>query len=710
MGAPESSAQADGGDAAAARTLAAMAKPRSLRRAALAGSAVALLIDLVLLLAGHATLLRDPGPLGGIYDAQGRAFLDGNLSVDAAKVGFEGFLIDGKTYVYYGPFPALLRLPVLAVTHGLDGRLTQLSMLLGLAVMLGAGAAVQREVRRLMRPGAEIGRGDVLATFGLQLALGAGSIVLFLAGRPVVYNETELWGAALSVAALAAIVAVVRRPATRTILLAGLLALLAINTRVSVGLGPPLALSVLSLGVAGRLNVPRFGPAGRALAALAPRGTHPRGDKRLLALLAAAALVPVLASMVVTQAKFGQPVGIPLDKQANVPIDPVRRAALEANDGKLFAPRFMPTTVLAATRPDAVGGFRAFPFVGPPRQRPTVVGDVVFNDLEPALSMTTSMPLFVVLTLVALVVLIRRRDQWALFGVLVASAGGFVTTVGLAYTSTRYLADILPFLFLGAAIGTQALLARRHRHGRLLAAAFVALGAAGFVVNAGAGVVTQRLLNPETPASDRAAFIEDEDDIDDALGRRPHGVASGPTLPARVAEPGNLFVLDGCAGLYVAGYGRWLPVERTGRSGLNRLSVVFPARSGGRPEALLTIGRGPGRTTVVSRAAGGHVRMEVLSGGRRTTGPGPSVAVAPGRPAVVVVSFDPLTSVYFASVQVDGENAASGPAPFVAGAPLTLGRDPASPRLAPFSGRVRALPSQTSVCRTLVRRGALEPS
>src|SRR3954454_7349552 len=232
--------------------LAAMVGPRSLRRAALAGSALALLADVILLLAGHATLLRDPGPLGGIYDVQGRAFLHGNLSVDAAKAGFEGFLIDGKTYVYYGPVPAILRMPVLAVTHGLDGRLTQLSMLLGLAVMLGAGAAVQREVRRLVRAGGPITRADVWITFGLQLALGAGSIVLFLASRPIVYNETELWGAAFALAALAAIVAVIRRPATWTVLLAGLFALLAMNTRVSVGLGPPLALSVLALGVAGR--------------------------------------------------------------------------------------------------------------------------------------------------------------------------------------------------------------------------------------------------------------------------------------------------------------------------------------------------------------------------------------------------------------------------------------------------------------------------
>ncbi len=51
-------------------------------------------------------------------------------------VGYEGFIVDHRTYMYFGPFPALLRLPVLAVTHGLDGRLTPWSMTVAFVVAL----------------------------------------------------------------------------------------------------------------------------------------------------------------------------------------------------------------------------------------------------------------------------------------------------------------------------------------------------------------------------------------------------------------------------------------------------------------------------------------------------------------------------------------------------------------------------------------------
>ena len=47
--------------------------------------------------------------------------------------------VGGNTYLYFGPVLSLLRLPVLAVTHGLDGRLTLMSMVLGFAALLAAG-------------------------------------------------------------------------------------------------------------------------------------------------------------------------------------------------------------------------------------------------------------------------------------------------------------------------------------------------------------------------------------------------------------------------------------------------------------------------------------------------------------------------------------------------------------------------------------------
>ena len=113
---------------------------------------MAFVLDVLLLSAGKLDLFPDPGLLGGFYDAQGRAMLDGRLAVDPAAAGFEGFAVDGNTYIYFGPVLSLLRLPVLAVTHGLDGRLTVASMVLGFAVLLAAGAWLHWQVRSLARP------------------------------------------------------------------------------------------------------------------------------------------------------------------------------------------------------------------------------------------------------------------------------------------------------------------------------------------------------------------------------------------------------------------------------------------------------------------------------------------------------------------------------------------------------------------------------
>ena len=165
---------------------------RRFARAALLGSIAALVLDVLMLSGGHAGLSSDPGILGGFYDAQARAMLDAKLAVDPALVGFEGFLIDGSTYVYFGPVPSILRMPVLLVTDGLDGRLTQLSMLLAFGVLLAAGARLHWQARSLVRPDAPAGRTDSLWAFLMAFTLGAGAVPLFLAARPVVYHETEL--------------------------------------------------------------------------------------------------------------------------------------------------------------------------------------------------------------------------------------------------------------------------------------------------------------------------------------------------------------------------------------------------------------------------------------------------------------------------------------------------------------------------------------
>jgi len=173
-------------------------------RAAVLGSIVVLALDVWMLAGPELTLVRNGGLLGSFFDVQGRALLHGHLDVNPAQVSFEGFRLGGRTYTYFGLVPALLRLPVLLATHRLDGRLTQLSMLVALVVLLAVGAQLHWRVRREMRPAQPLGRADIAAAFLLPVALGAGAVPLYLASWPVVYHEAELWGAALSVAALAA--------------------------------------------------------------------------------------------------------------------------------------------------------------------------------------------------------------------------------------------------------------------------------------------------------------------------------------------------------------------------------------------------------------------------------------------------------------------------------------------------------------------------
>ena len=151
-------------------------------------------------------------PFGAIQDAQARSLFHGRWDVPASTVGFEGFLVHGKYYTYFGPFLALVRMPVLAVTNRLDGRLTIVSMLIALVVLLVAASHVHWQVRCVVRGERPLGPAEAFAVGAFTFLVGAGSIVAFLSSRALVYHEVELWGIAWAVAATDAIVAFARRP------------------------------------------------------------------------------------------------------------------------------------------------------------------------------------------------------------------------------------------------------------------------------------------------------------------------------------------------------------------------------------------------------------------------------------------------------------------------------------------------------------------
>src|SRR5262249_2914335 len=90
-----------------------------------------------MLAVGRLDLLQS-GVLSGLYDAQAHRLLAGHWDVPLDKLTFEAFLVHGKTYMYFGPWPAVLRLPIAALTDRFDGELTQLSMIAAFVVLLVA--------------------------------------------------------------------------------------------------------------------------------------------------------------------------------------------------------------------------------------------------------------------------------------------------------------------------------------------------------------------------------------------------------------------------------------------------------------------------------------------------------------------------------------------------------------------------------------------
>src|SRR5215218_6915694 len=142
--APVTETQADEADDTSAR--------RRFRRAALIGGLLAVPVFFWMVNAGQLNPFHAER-FGNFYDIQAHSLLDLHWNVPAKQVAFEGFLIDGKTYLYFGPVPALLRLPVVAITDSLDGRLTQISMLAAFAVAIVFVTRLSWRIRGLVRGG-----------------------------------------------------------------------------------------------------------------------------------------------------------------------------------------------------------------------------------------------------------------------------------------------------------------------------------------------------------------------------------------------------------------------------------------------------------------------------------------------------------------------------------------------------------------------------
>ena len=175
------------------------------------------------------------GLFSTFYDQQARAFLDGHVDLPANSLGIEGFVHDGRTFMYFPPWPAILRLPVLLTTHEYDGRLTLLSMTIAWIVF----AVMVTKLVWLLVPrlsgfeDVNVGTAAVVALF-LAAATG-GTFLTFDAAQPWVYTEAYLWAVAAAMGGLYWLVRLIADPTRHATWWLFVFALVSVGTRATEG-------------------------------------------------------------------------------------------------------------------------------------------------------------------------------------------------------------------------------------------------------------------------------------------------------------------------------------------------------------------------------------------------------------------------------------------------------------------------------------------
>ncbi len=519
--------------------------------AALVGGIAGLVLQWWMLSAGSWNLFGW-GRQSDFYDVQARALLDGTLAMDQRVLGIESFARGDQYFMYFGPIPALLRLPIVAFTRHLDGRMAAVSMLLALGVTLLTLLALGWRLRQrvVARSGSHVSTPESIAVGLTFFAMIGGSSLLYASSRTWIYHEAILWGVALTLASLALLLVWLDHGHRRHLVEASVLAMAAILTRPSVGGG---ALAALGLVAARSLLVSVSGRRRPPDAAGSGPNRWAEG-----ALLSGVVVVPIAVYILVNWLKFRRLLGVPFDQQGYTLLSQQRRDMLEANGGSLFNVEFVPTNLVSYLRPDLVDLGGVFPYVQPTRPAMTI-GSPFYDLIDLTSGVTTTMPLLVVLGLVGVWEVMRRRTDsvvrstWPL---LVGCALGTGAVLAIGYLANRYQSDFLPLLVVAALIGlpvltrwTDSISPRRRGIALMLGSTLVAVGT---VSNLALGYSYQRAYSPSIHPETVVAYLDTQARVDGWLGDGvlPR-VSQGDALP-RNSRLGDIAIVGDCAGLYLS--------------------------------------------------------------------------------------------------------------------------------------------------------------
>ena len=137
--------------------------------------------------------------LGGAYDSQAEHFLRGNVDVDAEAIGHEAMIVNGHARMYFGPFPALLRIPLNFIYPAGHGKWSRISGFFAGVIALFAFAGL---VRTALCSSPLSARARNWLGNACVVGFALGSPLLLLLGNLSIYDEAIIWGLALSLGAL----------------------------------------------------------------------------------------------------------------------------------------------------------------------------------------------------------------------------------------------------------------------------------------------------------------------------------------------------------------------------------------------------------------------------------------------------------------------------------------------------------------------------
>ncbi len=479
------------------------------------------------------------------FDLQARALLEGRLNLPANSLGIEGFVVNGHTFMYFPPFPAVLRMPVLWATDEFDGRLTVVSMLLAWIVLTASALALWRAARQGIVGDAPMGVLEAVLTAASLAFITGGTTMTFNASLPWVYHEVYSWSIALAVGSAYWLMRVYREPRRRNIIIFGGFATAAIMTRTPTGLG---------MVCAGLLVVVMWWWQRRA-------ADRPVRD------LIVASLVPMVFSVGLNLMKFGHPFLFPLESQVWTGESAQRRAALIANHGSLTGLQFFETSFVNYLSPTGIRFTEYFPWITLPAEPAQAVGSAFLDQSYRTGSVTTFMFWGCLLLVVALIGLVVHRRDAGLHAFVAPLLGSISITAAVmtyGYIAHRYTSDFVPALVVGTAIGTPLMahwLGRRRLAGSVVAVIAVAATVFSLAAQSATSQWMWAVTHRGTPLVE---YVERQQKWGGTDGTRLSSIVSRSSTLPQTGTADELKIVGGCDGLYLAtgdAYEPWVTVQ-----------------------------------------------------------------------------------------------------------------------------------------------------